>query len=261
VSCVWALEVTAGSGAWARWTPFAGWWPTNSPAGNPLRYTTGISTAYWNYGGSFTPMIRPMVSSSILLPIELVYLHGSAQNGSALLTWATAQERDNAGFRIQRKSASVSDDQFENVGSVNAKEPNSSTETGYGFIDRSVTPGTYTYRLIQMDINGAEHVSNTVDVAIDAPKDFTLEQNYPNPFTASTDFSYTVPVGGTTSVIIYNQLGEVVTTLVNGDVEQGVHALHWNGKDDRGNEVAAGSYICKLISGEHTTSIKMIVSR
>src|SRR5207249_2449075 len=125
VSCVWALEVTAGSGAWARWSPFAGWWPTNAAAGNPLRYVTGI---------------------------------------------------------------------------------------------------TYTYHLIQMDVNGAEHVSNSVDVTIDAPKDFSIEQNYPNPFTpvtGSTDFSYTVPADGEASVVIYNQLGEVVRTFVNGLVGTG----------------------------------------
>jgi len=264
VSCVWALEVTSGSGAWARWMPFAGWWPTNSPAGNPLRYTTGINTTYWIYGGSFTPMIRPMVSQSILLPIELVYLHGKAQNGSSVLTWATANEQDNAGFYIERRSVTTPDDMYEKVGFVGSKEHNSSTETGYGYIDRNVTPGTYSYRLIQMDVNGAQHVSNTVNVTVDAPKDFVLEQNYPNPFTpvtGSTDFSFTVPATGTASVVIYNQLGEVVKTFINGNVDAGYHSLHWDGKDDRGNEVATGSYICKLVTGEHATSIKMVVTK
>src|SRR5207253_8550747 len=136
-----------------------------------------------------------MVSQAILLPVDLVYLHGTPQNGSAVLTWATAQEHENSGFRIQRKNVAVADDQFENIGFVGAKEANSSTETGYGYIDRNVSPGTYTYRLIQEDINGAEHVSNTVDITVEAPKSFAIAQNYPNPFTpvlGSTDFSYTI---------------------------------------------------------------------
>ena len=210
-------------------------------------------------------MIRPMVSQSILLPIDLVYLHGTAQNGSAVLTWATAQERENAGFYIERKNVAIADEMYEKLGFVGAKERNSSTETGYGYIDRNVKPGTYTYRLIQMDVNGAEHVSNTVDVTIDAPKDFTLGQNYPNPFTpvlGSTELSYTIPASGLTSLIIYNQLGEVVKTFVNGDLEAGSYSnVRWDGKDDRGNEVASGAYICKLVSGEHTASIKMTVSK
>ena len=57
-----------------------------------------------------------------------------------VLTWATAQEHENSGFRIQRKNVAVADDQYENIGFVGAKEANSSTETGYGYIEAGEKP-------------------------------------------------------------------------------------------------------------------------
>lgn len=266
ISCVWALEVTAGSQTWAPWTPSTGYWPTNCfLAGGNYQFWCGSPN--WNYmtsAGSYTPMIRPMVSKSIMLPIELVYLHGTAQDGSALLTWATASEKNNDGFYVERRSTATPDDFFEKVGFVQSKGPNSSSQTGYGWVDRNVKPGTYTYRLEQLDLNGALHATNAVEVSIDAPKQFNLTQNYPNPFTpmnGSTDLSFTIPAAAPTTLVIYNQLGETIRTLVAGDLEAGSQTVQWNGKDNNGNEVAAGSYICKLLSGEHSASVKMTVTK
>ncbi len=268
VSCAWAVEATALSGGWAQWAPSQGWWPTMSLVGIPwseiLQWTVpgGVSGIYY-YGGSYTPSIRAMVSQQGMLPVQLLYLKGEQQNGEALLTWATATESNNSGFTVQRKLVN-SQDVYENLGFVASKETNSSTETGYGYIDQNVKPGTYTYRLLQTDVNGAQHLSNEVQLQIDAPNDFTLNQNYPNPFTAgigSTEFSYTLTTEAPTMMVIYNQLGEVVKTLVNENVGQGPHTVRWDGTDDRNTTVAAGSYICKLISGERSSTIKVSVSK
>jgi hypothetical protein len=276
VSCVWALEVTPGSGSWGPWTPNIGWWPTNdvgsssSPltttntSGVPLSWFTLPNAGYFIDGGSWTPMLRPIVSQSVLLPVQLVYLKGEPLDGAGSLTWATASERDNSGFEVQRKSVAVQDGMFGNIGFVGANETNSSTETGYSYLDRNVTPGTYAYRLVQTDINGAQHISNEVQITIDAPNNFSLNQNYPNPFTpgvGTTTLSFAVPVAAPATLIIYNQLGEVVNTLVDGNVDVGTHTIRWDGKDQGGSEVASGSYICKLVSGENSATIKMTVSK
>jgi hypothetical protein len=271
VSCVWAVEATAGSGGWASWAPGEGWWPTMDYASVPFNeiltwlvpgagYINGVG-AY--YSGSYTPSIRAMVSQQGMLPVQLLYLNGEQQNGSALLTWATATETDNSGFTVQRKLAN-SQDIYENLGFVASKETNSSTETGYGYIDRNVIPGTYDYRLLQTDVNGAQHLSNEVQLTIDPPTGATLSQNYPNPFTpvlGSTEFDYTISVAAPASLIIYNELGEAVKTLVNGDVGQGSYSVRWDGTDDKGTPVASGSYICKLISGEYSSTIKLTVTK
>lgn len=129
---------------------------------------------------------------------------------------------------------------------------------------RNVNPGTYDYRLLQTDVNGAQHLSNEVQLTVDPPTGASLSQNYPNPFTpvlGSTEFDYTISVAAPASLIIYNQLGEAVKTLVNGDVGQGSYSVRWDGTDDKGSPVASGSYICKLISGEYSSTIKLTVTK
>ncbi len=181
VSCVWAVELTAGSGGWSSWAPSQGWWPTMYDEGlpwtevlasdfifNPIPIVPGMESINGvgvYYSGSYTPSIRAMVSEQGMLPVQLLYLNGEQQNGSALLTWATATETDNSGFTVQRKLAN-SQDIYENLGFVASKETNSSTETGYGYIDRNVNPGTYDYRLLQTDVNGAQHLSNEVQLRL-----------------------------------------------------------------------------------------------
>jgi flagellar hook assembly protein FlgD len=50
--------------------------------------------------------------------------------------------------------------------------------------------------------------------------------NYPNPFGATTTFSYTLPSAGEVTIEIRNMLGSVVKTLVNGEKQTaGDHKL------------------------------------
>jgi hypothetical protein len=261
VSCVWALEVTASTGQWQGWMPTNGWWPTMGNAGNPVINTTNVNYTYMIWGGSFTPMIRPLVSRMDLLPVELLYLRGTERDGGALLTWGTASEKNSQGFFIERKEANVADAAWGNIDWVQSKNANSTTTTGYVYQDRNVRPGTYDYRLIQMDLDGTQRVTNTVRVSIGASKDFSLEQNYPNPFNPETQISFTLPAEAPTTLEIYNALGQKVRTLVNEVVGSGVTTKFWDGKDDNGNELTSGTYMYKLTSGQYSASRKMTLSK
>jgi hypothetical protein len=261
VSCAWAMEVTAGSGGWSAWTPSNGWWPTMASAGNPLAWRTSVNPSYMIWGGSYTPMIRPLVSRNILLPIDLLYLHGESKEGSALLTWATAREVNNQGFSVQRQGTDVKDAVWENIGTVASKVTNSNQTTGYAYTDNNVTPGTYNYRLIQRDLDGAERVTNTVTVAIAAPTTFALNQNYPNPFNPSTEITFNLPVAGETHLVIYNALGQLVRTLYTGNAPAGTTTVRWNAKDDSNNDVATGTYMYQITSGTFSATRKMTLTK
>jgi hypothetical protein len=264
VSTAWAVELTAGTGNWAGWMPSNGWWPTMTPAGLPLAVTTNVNSAYMIWGGSYTPMIRPLVSRAIMLPVEFaVPLKGEAtEDGKALLTWTTANEKNNMGFYVERQNATT-DEMFEKVGYISSKTMNSSTPTGYSYVDGNVTPGTYNYRLIQTDVDGAESVSNTVKVAIGAPNMYSLSPAYPNPVESGkkTEFSVTLPESGPTSVVIFNAIGQVVKTVYNGDLEKGSKTFGWYGKDDNGTELAAGTYLVRVTSGAYTETMKITVTK
>ena len=58
---------------------------------------------------------------------------------------------------------------------------------------------------------------------------FGLEPNFPNPFNAETRIRYTVPQRGRVKLAIYNALGQLVRTVVEGESEPGIHGreLEW----------------------------------
>ncbi len=79
---------------------------------------------------------------------------------------------------------------------------------------------------------------------------YELGQNYPNPFNATTVIRYHLPaVSGQQSAVslkIYNILGEEVRTLIESKQKPGEYQVVWDGRDDSGNHVASGIYICRL---------------
>jgi len=271
VSTSFAIEVTASSCNWSFWMPPNGFWPMNSAVAGSywLFWGTNICNPcgngfqtpyYWNKAGGYTPMIRAMVSQSSMLPVNfLTPLTGKEVNGSALLNWSTAQEKNNQGFFVERRIADQQDGFFEKIAFVDGKI-NSNVQNGYVYDDRNVSPGTYTYRLTQLDLDGAQHLSNTVNVTIGSPDEYVLGQNYPNPCT-TTQINFSLPLAGPTKLIVYNSLGQAVRILVDGDVSQGTHEVKFDGKDDAGNDLSSGNYIYRLQSGEFTATRKMTLTR
>jgi hypothetical protein len=94
-------------------------------------------------------------------------------------------------------------------------------------------------------ING-DPVSVETEDDSNIPADYSLAQNYPNPFNPSTSIEFSVPVNSDVTIKIYNLLGEVVTTLVNEEINTGNHSVVWNGNDNVGNQVASGIYFYEM---------------
>jgi serine protease AprX len=107
------------------------------------------------------------------------------------------------------------------------------------------------------------------------PSVFSLDQNYPNPFNPATSIHYAVgglqriaadggqrTAGGSfthTTLIIYNVLGQTVRTLVEEPKEPGEYEVIWDGKDDRGEEVASGIYFYQLVTENNRITRKMVL--
>ncbi len=98
-----------------------------------------------------------------------------------------------------------------------------------------------------------------------APLDFALEQNYPNPFSlaraaAATQIRFALPQPARISVRIYNALGQSVRTLFDGAKSAGVHQLLWDGRNGRGQRVTAGLYWLRLESEVFVATKKIVVT-
>ena len=90
------------------------------------------------------------------------------------------------------------------------------------------------------------------------PMAYDLMQNYPNPFNPSTTIGFSVPESSHVTLNIYDMTGRLVTTLVDGTVDMGVHMVDWNGEDSSGSMVSAGVYIYALESADMVVTNKMI---
>ncbi|MGR3296522.1 MAG: FlgD immunoglobulin-like domain containing protein [Candidatus Bathyanammoxibius sp.] len=103
----------------------------------------------------------------------------------------------------------------------------------------------------------------TVDVAEDLegliPEAFYLSSNYPNPFNPVTTIRFSVPSRTYVSLTVYNQLGQKVATLVDGERHAGVYEAVWKGMDSHGNQVASGVYLYKMKAGSFTQSRTMVL--
>jgi flagellar hook assembly protein FlgD len=91
------------------------------------------------------------------------------------------------------------------------------------------------------------------------PDAFSLSQNYPNPFNSETEIEYTLPKDCHVELTLYNILGQKVKTLVNQYQDAGYKMVHWNSRDDEGNEVASGIYFYKIEAERYVSVKKMIV--
>jgi len=88
------------------------------------------------------------------------------------------------------------------------------------------------------------------------PSIYSLLQNYPNPFNPTTTLQFDLPRQGSVTLRIYNVLGELLATLVDGLQEPGYKSVQWNA-----SHVASGVYFYRLQAGEFVEVKKMILMK
>jgi predicted outer membrane repeat protein len=91
------------------------------------------------------------------------------------------------------------------------------------------------------------------------PQKFALHQNYPNPFNPITTLRYNLPENGLVNITIYDIMGRVVKTLINGSQTAGYKTIQWNATNDRNEQVSAGLYLYTIQAGEFRQTKKMVL--
>jgi hypothetical protein len=72
------------------------------------------------------------------------------------------------------------------------------------------------------------------------PLEYTLSQNFPNPFNPSTTIRYGLPALSRVSITIYNILGQRIAEIFNGEQTAGTYEILWN------NGTASGLYFYRI---------------
>ncbi|PKP23117.1 MAG: hypothetical protein CVU05_00905 [Bacteroidetes bacterium HGW-Bacteroidetes-21] len=120
------------------------------------------------------------------LPIELLTFGANYNGKSVDLAWITQSEINNDYFIVEKSINAID---FYGIGKVlsQADGGNSQRHLSYTFNDDDVNPGTYYYRLKQIDIDGEFMYSETASVIIGENGVFTIQ---PNPAKDQVEITY-----------------------------------------------------------------------
>lgn len=96
---------------------------------------------------------------------------------------------------------------------------------------------------------------------IEVPLQLRLNSGYPNPFNPRTTISYWLPQTTHVNLAVYDQRGRRLRTLVNSVVAVGEQLVGWDGTDDRGQPVASGTYVARLVTEQGTRTSKLTLAK
>jgi hypothetical protein len=188
----------------------------------------------WNM--TATPNDAFSYAAPVSLAVDLTYFTGKNVNETASLEWATASEKNNSHFDIERSFDGVS---FEKIGTVKGNGTTNAEKT-YNFRDFTATTGINYYRLRQVDFDGKDELSSVVGISMGKKSRLKV---FPNP-TADRlylDLSATLNTEGA-SARIFDALGRTVF-VEQLDGKNEVQVAH----------LPRGAYRVQFISGNGQT--------
>lgn len=166
------------------------------------------------------------------LPVELVYFFAESYEDSILLKFGTATEVSNYGFEIQRAQNNLI---FNIIGFVEGNG-NSNSPKHYTFADSLVEmTGIIYYRLKQIDFDGTSAYSDTVTVdflssitleSSNIPSQFSISNNYPNPFNPATKINFELPFQQALKINLFDVRGKLVKEIASQEFLPGIYQLY-----------------------------------
>jgi len=184
------------------------------------------------------------------LPVELTSFSAKVINQNVELNWKTATELNNFGFEIEKR---ISNEPWGKIGFIKGNGNSNSPKT-YSYIDKTSANGTHLYRLKQIDNDGYYKYSKEVEIKIGLPAKHELSQNYPNPFNPTTTIKFALPEAAKVSLIVYNQLGEKVSVLVDEKLNAGNHVATWNAVN-----LPSGIYFYEIRTEKFSAAKKLLL--
>jgi hypothetical protein len=86
----------------------------------------------------------------------------------------------------------------------------------------------------------------------------SLDQNFPNPFSGTTEIGYHINKNGTLKLAVYNSMGRLISVIFDGPVKPGTDK-----KSFQANGLPSGMYFCQMVfttqDGITTKNIKLII--
>jgi hypothetical protein len=174
-----------------------------------------------------------------------------AQNQSLRLQWDAVQEADLLGYRVY----------WGKISGVYSWQKDMGKETE--FVLSGLSMGEQYYFVVTaLDYWGNEsaysrQVRGVVGDSPVIPDEMVLLPNYPNPFRPHTFIDFRLDENRQVDISIYNVRGRKIRNIQQARLEAGVYTVMWDGRDERGNRVAAGVYYCRMQTNDRTLNQKI----
>ena len=87
-----------------------------------------------------------------------------------------------------------------------------------------------------------------------APSEFSLSQNFPNPFNPVTVISFSLPYECSVNLTVYNVAGKKIAVIVDNVFSAGAHSVEWDA-----GEFSSGIYFYRIEAGTFTSTKKLML--
>jgi len=180
------------------------------------------------------------IRRSSSLPVELAEFTAKTDGGNVHLRWRTASETGNAGFYVEHRRKTVEGaGTWKSAGFVQGAGTTTRSHE-YRYTVDDVEYGTHDFRLRQVDADGSEHVSSTIDVERRLERRVQFRA-YPNPFADQVSVSIAAKQGQSVTVSMYDITGRRVLQRkqnVSAHARREVHLTT--------GRLAAGTYLLQV---------------
>jgi hypothetical protein len=220
---------------------------------NTFTYRTGaISTSTSGDVRQNCLYFKFFLNGNVALPVNLLYFNAEPVNNKVELKWATASEKNNDFFTIERSTDGYA---FEEIIRMPGSG-NSSVAITYSSNDKNPVNGVSYYRLKQTDYNGDYTYSNSVMVKFDNSKTkaaVEIRTVSPSFFTDHFTVIYTAKEAGPVDFMLTSVSGQVVSKK-SFNMNEGINYFDWN--DEK--QISSGIYFVTLISGKDKAVMKVV---
>ena len=147
---------------------------------------------------------------------------------------------------LLQANPALTSDQLKNAITSTARKDSftgsqASAQWGFGKVDAAAAMGT---------------VLSVAERSRPIPNNFSLSQNFPNPFNPATVIRYQLAVNSVVTVEVYDVLWREVARLENGEQAAGSHSVQWDAAS-----FSSGVYFCVLKAGTFHDIKKMVLMK
>lgn len=99
-------------------------------------------------------------------------------------------------------------------------------------------------------------ISGVLQISSEIPEEFSLYQNFPNPFNPYTSIRFDLPVSSHVKLSVFDIMGREITILVNEPLEVGKYDTQWDATG-----YPSGVYFYRIVTSDQIVTKKMILNK